>query len=110
GGGSTVCGVTEDADCLTRFLCVERDGERGTYAVMADGKVRFIKASIDKNVFRSMCCINQEKKIDNLDQIAPVLPRDAEDAGEVEAPKDAPKENPAKDEAPKEAPKAPAAP
>jgi len=106
GGGSTVRGISEDADCLTPFLCVEREGQKGTYAVMADGKVRFIPAGIDKATFRSMCCIKQDKKIELLDHVAAPVEREAADEpGAVvpppapgpkeEQPKEPVKENPA---------------
>jgi hypothetical protein len=84
GGGSTVRGISEDADCLQPFICCERehDGkkERGARAIMADGKVRFIPASTPPEIFRALCTINGGEKIDNLDAIAPEIPPEASEA------------------------------
>jgi hypothetical protein len=62
GGGSTLRGVPEK-DSIKPFLlstdkdgkAIERDGKRGTYAVMADGSVRFISAKISDDAFKAMC-------------------------------------------------------
>ena len=43
---------------------------------MGDGKVRFIPEKIDPDKFRAMCTIAGGEKIDDLDQIAPVVPDD----------------------------------
>jgi hypothetical protein len=94
GGGSTVRGVSEDADCVQEFVCLvypgkadgtksKFDGKRGTLAIMADGKVRFIPEDIDPNVFRAMCTIAGGEPIEKLDDIAPVI--EAEAAPELKA-------------------------
>lgn len=71
GGGSTVRGVSEDLDCVQPFVCTEYQGKRGTFAIMADGKVRFIPATINPKTFQAMCTIAGEDKISNLEKEAP---------------------------------------
>jgi uncharacterized protein (TIGR03067 family) len=73
GGGATVRGVSEDETCLQPFICAERDGKPGTYAIMCDGKVRWIPADLKPDMFRAMCTINGQEKIDKLDQLCPVI-------------------------------------
>jgi hypothetical protein len=83
GGGATVRGVSKKDDALAPFVCIQYpgkpglktkyDGEWGTLAVMADGKVRFIPAKMDPNVFRALCTINGGEKVEKLDDIAPVV-------------------------------------
>jgi hypothetical protein len=80
GGGSTVRGVDEDTG-VKPFVCeaytgnVEAfKGKVGTYAIMANGDVRFIPRDIPKDVFLKMCSLTQADKIDNLDDYAPLLP------------------------------------
>jgi hypothetical protein len=82
GGGSTVRGVSEEDDCVGPFVCAEYRGKKGTFAVMADGKVRFIPAAIDPKVFRALCTIAGGEPITNLDGIAPEVPN--EDASELQ--------------------------
>ncbi|HTU89761.1 MAG TPA: TIGR03067 domain-containing protein [Gemmataceae bacterium] len=74
GGGSTVRGVSEDLDCVQPFVCTEYQGKRGTFAIMADGKVRFIPATIDPKTFQAMCTIAGGDKIRDLDKVAPEVP------------------------------------
>jgi hypothetical protein len=74
GGGSTVRGVSTDNDCVQPFVCVVYEDKPGTFAVMADGKVRFIPASIDSKTFQALCTIAGGEKIKNLDAIAPEVP------------------------------------
>jgi hypothetical protein len=74
GGGGTVRGVSEDLDCVRPFVCAEYQGKRGTFAIMADGKVRFIAETIDPKTFQAMCTIAGGDKIKNLDDIAPEVP------------------------------------
>jgi hypothetical protein len=83
GGGSTVRGVSEDADAVQPFVCTtypgkrgvktKWDGKPGTVAVMADGRVRFIPADIDPDVFRAMCTIAGGERIERLNEIAPEI-------------------------------------
>jgi len=44
---------------------------------MADGKVRFIPATMPVETFRALCTINGGEPIEKLDEIAPVVPDDA---------------------------------
>ncbi len=56
----------------------------GTFAIMGDGKVRFIPATIDPKLFRAMCTIDGgEEGLANIDVIAPVVPGDEEKAPEL---------------------------
>jgi hypothetical protein len=63
GGGATVAGVPEKKSIDT-FVCVLRNGKPGTYAIMADGTVRFISKDIPDDVFKAMCTINGGEKVD----------------------------------------------
>jgi hypothetical protein len=114
GGGATVRGVAdadEDPNPLAPFVCLTYpaqgkkspfDGKRGTLAIMADGKVRFLPADLSPATFRSMCAVAGDK-IDKLDSLAPVVggtQRDLKSGGVGLPPKEGPKE------APKEQPKA----
>ncbi len=79
GGGATVRGVAEDdKGCVQPFVSSEyKIGdkvERGTFAIMADGKVRFIRAGIDPALFRSMCTIKGPDKIDKFNELVPEVP------------------------------------
>ncbi|HEY7426925.1 MAG TPA: DUF1559 domain-containing protein [Gemmataceae bacterium] len=74
GGGSTVRGVSTDSDCVQPFVCAEHEGKRGTFAIMADGKVRFIPATIDPKTFQALCTIAGGEKIKDLDAVAPEVP------------------------------------
>jgi hypothetical protein len=73
GGGSTVRGVSEGDDVLKPFVCVEFKGKRGTIAVMADGRVRFIPETMKPEMFRAMCSIAGGGRIDDLAENAPVI-------------------------------------
>jgi len=62
GGGSTLRGVPEKNSIAPFVLStdkggkpIEHNGKRGTYAVMADGSVRFISAKISDDTFKAMC-------------------------------------------------------
>jgi hypothetical protein len=70
GGGSTVRGVIE-ADGIDPFVCTKYKGEEGTFVIMADSKVRFLKASTPKETFLALCTIAGGEAIDNIDEIAP---------------------------------------
>jgi hypothetical protein len=95
GGGATVRGVSEGPDAVRPFVCIDYQGKRGTFAVMGDGKVRFIAETIDPNVFRALCTIAGGEKVDKLDEIAPVVPGDQPELHTKAAPK-APDAAPAK--------------
>lgn len=79
GGGSTVRGVSEDLDCVRPFVSTKyknKDGkeEEGTFAIMGDGKVRFIPANINPKTFQALCTIAGGDKVHGLDKIAPEVP------------------------------------
>lgn len=73
GGGSTVRGVPEKGS-VQPFVCVTHEGKPGTFAIMADGQVRFIPEDIPDDKFKALCTINGGEKIDNLDALAPIVP------------------------------------
>ncbi len=104
GGGSTVRGVSEDADCVKPFVCTEYQGKRGTFAIMADGKVRFIPATINPKTFQAMCTIAGGDKIRDLEKVAPEVPL-PEDQPEVELKAEQPAQKPG--QTPPAAPKTP---
>ena len=70
GGGATLRGVPEKNSIEPFILGKDRNDKviqheakkgvalRGTYAVMADGTVRFIDQSISDDVFKAMCTVN----------------------------------------------------
>jgi hypothetical protein len=96
GGGSTVRGVSEDADCVRPFVCAEYRGKRGTFAIMADGRVRFILETIPPDVFRALCTIAGNDKVNDLERHAPLV-----EAEPINEPSTAPPPGPgAKGEAP----------
>jgi hypothetical protein len=100
GGGSTVRGVSEDLDCVKPFVCTDYQGKRGTFAIMADGKVRFIPANIDPKTFQAMCTIVGGDRIRDLGKVAPeVLPPEEQPQAELKT------EEPKKPNAPPPTPK-----
>jgi hypothetical protein len=72
GGGSTIRGVAE-ADSVRPFVCTTYNGKRGTYAIMANGDVRFIPETISDANFKALCTIAGGEKIDNLDAITTLI-------------------------------------
>jgi hypothetical protein len=75
GGGATVQGVPETKS-IEPFISTQRDGKKGTVALMADGSVRFIPAEIPDDAFRGLTTINGGEKIE-ADKITTPLPRPA---------------------------------
>jgi hypothetical protein len=57
GGGSTVRHVP-DKNSLEPFLSTEANGTRGTYVLMCDGSVRYLKAGVSDVVFKAMCTVD----------------------------------------------------
>jgi hypothetical protein len=86
GGGSTLRGVSEGDDALRPFVCAEYKGKKGTFAVMADGKVRFIAEDMKPATFRALCTIAGGERIDDIDGVAPVVPEEAPAAASKPAP------------------------
>jgi hypothetical protein len=72
GGGSTVRGVPETKS-VKPFVCTTYNGKRGTFAVMADGRVRFIPETIADKEFQALCTIAGGEDVD-VDKLAPVVP------------------------------------
>jgi uncharacterized protein (TIGR03067 family) len=86
GGGATVRSISdndEDGKPIAPFVCTtypgkpdapsKFDGKRGTIAIMADGKVRFIPEDIPAATLRALCTIAGGEKIDKIDEICPVI-------------------------------------
>jgi hypothetical protein len=97
GGGATIRGVPE-TDSIKPFVCVTYQGKRGTYAIMADSKVRFIAETIADKDFQALVTIAGGEKVD-VDALAPVVPGQTAELKAQPLPETAP---PAKEE-----PKAP---
>src|SRR5262249_455795 len=70
GGGRTGRGVAE-TDSVKPFVCTTHDGKKGTFAIMADGAVRFIPETISDADFKALCTINGGEKVD-VDKVAPL--------------------------------------
>lgn len=71
GGGATVQGVDDAADNpVADFVHRTPEGKRGTYALMADGSVRWVPEGIDPKVFKAMVTRAGGESID-LDKAAP---------------------------------------
>jgi hypothetical protein len=73
GGAATVVGVPE-ADSVKPFVCVTLEGRRGTFALMGDGKVRFVSETISDADFKALCTIAGGEAVD-VDRVAPEVKR-----------------------------------
>jgi hypothetical protein len=85
GGGATIRAVDDtDPKPLDAFVCItypaqagkksKFDGQRGTLAIMADGKVRFLPASMPPETFKALCTIDGGDKIEGrLDDVAALI-------------------------------------
>jgi hypothetical protein len=100
GGGATVRGVPEHKSIEPFVLSTDRNGKpithngkRGTFAVMADGRVVWINANIDDNVFKALCTVNGPLEKDDLADLVPV------EGQPVPPPKENKKAGPAKKDA-----------
>ncbi len=96
GGGSTLRGIPEKNSIAPFVLSKDKtgkqitnNGKRGTYAIMADGSVRFIDASIPDDVLKAMCTVKgPAAKVDlKKSDWAPLIPDPA--APKVVAPPEA---------------------
>ena len=89
GGGATIRTISEQGDPLAPFLLekvqdpITKKETNGTFAIMGDFKVRFIRGDIKPETFRAMCTIAGGEKITNLDAFAPVV---VDPAAVMEAP------------------------
>jgi hypothetical protein len=97
GGGSTIRGVP-DTDSIRPFVCATYNGQRGTFAIMADGRVRFLAETISDKDFQALCTIAGGETVD-LDKVAPEVPAPQQSELKTKVPEG---NEPAKDE-----PKAP---
>lgn len=73
GGGATIRGAREPYFDKVSGFGTRNLPEAGTLAVMADGSVRFISASVEPAVFRSMCTIHGAESVDLERAAAPFL-------------------------------------
>jgi uncharacterized protein (TIGR03067 family) len=74
GGGATVMAVDDKAvNPVEDFSHTTPDNKRGTYALMADGSVRWINDTIDKNVFLGMVTRAGGENLGDLDAKAPKM-------------------------------------
>ena len=61
-GGATVMGVPEK-NSIRPFL-VQHEEKKGAVAIMADGSIRFIPATISDTDFKALCTIHGGEKVD----------------------------------------------
>ncbi|MFO0880166.1 MAG: DUF1559 domain-containing protein [Gemmataceae bacterium] len=86
GGGATVRAVSEEADDprpIAPFVCcifpgkpgekTKWDGKKGTLAIMADGKVRFVPEDLPAATFRALCTIAGGEDVGKIDQLCPLI-------------------------------------
>lgn len=72
GGGSTVIGIDDKAaDPMRDYVHKTPTGARGTYVLMADGSVRFLKEGTDPKVFKGMITRAGGETLGDLDTVAP---------------------------------------
>jgi hypothetical protein len=80
GGGSTIRGVPETQSIQPFVTLVGPEGKRGTYAVMADGSVRYFSDTTSDDVFKALCTIKKDPSVKiDLEKLAPTVPRPSED-------------------------------
>ena len=73
GGGATIRGAREPYFDKVSGFGTRSLPQAGTLAVMADGSVRFVSASVEPSVFRSMCTIHGAESVDVERAAAPFL-------------------------------------
>lgn len=77
GGGATMRGTSFQGNDVGRpygFLAPPHGGKTGTFAVMADGSVRFITRDISVDVFKALCTMAGGETLPPLDHVAPPVP------------------------------------
>jgi hypothetical protein len=74
GGEATVVGIDE-TDSVKPFVCVTHQGRKGTFALMGDGKVRFIPQTISDADFQALCTIAGGEAVD-VERLAPEVKRE----------------------------------
>jgi len=72
GGGSTIMGVPEK-NSVSPFVAKQANGKVGTYALMADGSVRWIGADITDKAFQALVTPNGEDDPGDLNEVAPPI-------------------------------------
>ena len=72
GGGATNVGIDE-TDPMAAFVHRLPDGKRGTYALMADGSVRFLKEGTDPKLFMALVTRAGGESVTDLDKNAPKI-------------------------------------
>lgn len=72
GGGATLQGVPETKS-VAPFVCTQHNGKKGTYALMADGSVRFVADTVSDDVFKAMATMRGGESV-SLDVDAPKVP------------------------------------
>jgi hypothetical protein len=70
GGGATNVGINE-SNPMQPFVHALPDGKRGTYALLADGSVRFIKEGTDPKLFLAMVTRAGGESLTDFDKVAP---------------------------------------
>jgi hypothetical protein len=73
GGGATIQGVPETKS-IAPFVYQQANGKKGTYALMADGSVRFIADTIPDDVFKSMVTIAGEDDASQMESHTQKIP------------------------------------
>jgi hypothetical protein len=63
GGGATVTGIPETRS-VQPFVSTQANGKRGTYLLMCDGSVRFVKDDVSDEVFKALCTIKGGESVE----------------------------------------------
>jgi hypothetical protein len=72
GGGATVMGVDDKGpDPQQPFIARSPEGKRGTYILMGDGSVRWLKEGTDPKVFKALVTRAGGETVDDFDKAAP---------------------------------------
>lgn len=73
GGGATVQGIDDKAvNPLADFVHRTPEGKRGTFALMADGSVRWLPEDLDPKVFKALVTRAGGESLKDLDKLAPI--------------------------------------
>jgi hypothetical protein len=105
GGGSTIRGVPE-VESVKPFVCATYKGKRGTYAIMGDGKVRFLAETTSDKDFQALCTIAGAENVD-VNAVAPEVPNPYAGRTELKTAPAAPPKTPAPPANPAPPPAAP---
>jgi len=72
GGGATIMGVPEK-NSVAPFVSKQANGKVGTYALMADGSVRWIAGDMTDKTFQALVTPNGEDDAGDLNGVAPQI-------------------------------------